>query len=160
MVATTMGNTEVGENDRHSEVAEIISSAVKWSAGAVAIPLPVVDLIGLGFVQVKMVRNLAKAYGVNPNDKILEGLISAVLATMATMTIPIMLVGSSLKAAPVGGTVLGSVGNAAFGAASTYAIGKVFVRHFEGGGTIASFSADAAKDELKKEVSSATAASR
>jgi uncharacterized protein (DUF697 family) len=160
MVATTMGNTEVGENDRHSEVAEIISSAVKWSAGAVAIPLPVVDLIGLGFVQVKMVRNLAKAYGVNPNDKILEGLISAVLATMATMTIPIMLVGSSLKAAPVGGTVLGSVGNAAFGAASTYAIGKVFVRHFEGGGTIASFSADAAKDELKKEVSSAKAASR
>ena len=160
MVATTMENAEIGENDRHSEAAKIISSAVKWSAGAVAIPVPVVDLIGLGFVQVKMVRNLAKVYGVNPNNKILEGLISAVLATMATMTIPIMLVGSSLKVAPVGGTILGSVGNAAFGAASTYAIGKVFVRHFEGGGTIASFSADAAKDELKKEVFAAKAASR
>ena len=65
-----------------------------------------------------------------------------------------------MKFIPGGGTIIGSVGISVFGAASTYAIGKVFVRHFEGGGTIASFSADAAKDELKKEVFAAKAASR
>ena len=160
MVAATMENAEVLRNNVHSEAAEIISSAVRWSAGAAAMPLPFVDLIGLGLVQVKMVRNLAKAYGINANDQILESLISAVLATMATMTLPVMLFGSSLKVAPGGGTFLGSVGIATFGAASTYAIGKVFVRHFENGGTFASFSADAAKDELKKEFFSAESGSR
>jgi len=65
-----------------------------------------------------------------------------------------------LKFIPGGGTIIGSVGISVFGAASTYAIGKVFVRHFEGGGTISSLSADSIKDDLEKEFSSAKAASK
>ena len=36
-------------------------------------------------------------------------------------------------------------------AAATYAIGKVFVNHFEGGGTLANFSPEAVKADLKRE---------
>jgi len=160
MATMTIENPTVEENDVHSEAAKIISSAVKWSAGCAAIPLPYVDLIGLAFVQVKMVRSLATAYGVNPNDQTLQGVISALLGTMASTTISTTFIGSSLKFIPGGGTIIGSVGISVFGAASTYAIGKVFVRHFEGGGTISSFSADAIKDDLKEEFSYAKSASK
>jgi len=67
------------------------------------------------------------------------------------------LVGSSLKLIPGGGTLLGSASVAAFSAAATYAIGKVFVRHFENGGTLQNFSAEKIQDELKDEFASANA---
>jgi ABC-type branched-subunit amino acid transport system permease subunit len=45
---------------------------------------------------------------------------------------------------------VGSVGLAAFGSAATYAIGKIFVAHFDQGGTVKSFSAEAIEADLKK----------
>ena len=122
------------ENSFHDEASQIIASAVKWSAGAAVIPLPYVDLIGLATVQVRMVRKLATAYDLDPDEKTLQGVISALLGTLASTTLSVTLVGSSLKFLPGAGTILGSMGMSAFGAASTYAIGKIFVRHFEGGG--------------------------
>lgn len=143
------------ENSFHDEASQIIASAVKWSAGAAVIPLPYVDLIGLATVQVRMVRKLATAYDLDPDEKTLQGVISALLGTLASTTLSVTLVGSSLKFLPGAGTILGSMGMSAFGAASTYAIGKIFVRHFEGGGTLSSFSSETVKDDLKEEFESA-----
>ena len=155
MVSTTLENQMVEGQDVHGNAAETISTAVKWSAACAAIPLPYVDLLGLACIQVKMVRDLATVFGVDPNHQTLQGVISALLGTMAAKTISTTFIGSSLKVIPGGGTIIGSAGVAAFGAASTYAIGKVFVRHFEGGGTISSFSAEAVQNDLKEELSSA-----
>jgi uncharacterized protein (DUF697 family) len=134
---------------RQAAAGQIISSAVKWSAAAAVVPVPYVDLVALGAVQDKMVRNLAQVYGVDAQSETLQGVISALLGTLAPAAVSGSLLGSSLKLVPVGGTILGSVGLAAFGSAATYAIGKIFVRHFENGGTLASFSADAVTTDLK-----------
>ncbi|MDO7639077.1 MAG: hypothetical protein MUQ61_00270, partial [OM182 bacterium] len=56
----------------------------------------------------------------------------------------------SVKLIPVIGTLVGGLSLSALGAASTYAVGKVFVEHFEKGGTLANFSVDSVKDEFKK----------
>jgi hypothetical protein len=39
----------------------------------------------------------------------------------------------------------------AFSVAATYAIGKVMVKHFEGGGTAENFNVDSIKADLKSE---------
>ncbi|MDG0980484.1 MAG: DUF697 domain-containing protein [Halieaceae bacterium] len=148
---------QIETNDVHANAAKIIASAVKWSAAAAVVPVPYVDLLALGSVQVKMVRDLAKAYGLDAQSETLQGLISALLGTLAPSTISSKLLGSSLKVIPGGGSILGSAGMAAFGSAATYAIGKIFVRHFENGGTLASFSADQVEGELKKEFGAAKA---
>jgi hypothetical protein len=44
---------------------------------------------------------------------------------------------SSAELIPVVGSVLGAVSLSSFGVAATYAIGKIVVRRFEAGGTIA-----------------------
>ncbi|MGJ8606165.1 MAG: YcjF family protein [Marivita sp.] len=148
---------QVISNDVHAQAARVISSAVKWSAAAAIVPIPVVDLIALGAVQVKMVRDLAHVYGVDADSETLQSVVSALLGTLASATISGGLLGSSLKVVPVGGTILGSVGLAAFGSAATYAIGKIFVAHFEKGSTVSSFSAEAVEAELKQEFAAAKA---
>lgn len=143
--------------DVHADAAGVISKAVKWSAAAAIVPVPYLDLLALGTVQVRMVRDLARVYSVDPDSENLKVAISALLGTLAPAAISGGLLGSSLKIVPVVGTILGSVSLAAFSSAATYAVGKVFVAHFETGGTLSSFSAEAVKEDLKKEFSAAKA---
>ncbi|MDN2584307.1 DUF697 domain-containing protein [Aquibium sp. ELW1220] len=157
---TILAGSPAGEQikrDVHAEAAVVISRSVAWSAAAAVVPVPYVDLLALGAVQVKMVRDLAGVYGVDASSETLQAVISALLGTLAPAAISGSLLGSALKVVPVGGTILGSVGLAAFGSAATYAIGKIFVRHFEAGGTLKSFSAAAVEEDLKKEFSAARA---
>jgi uncharacterized protein (DUF697 family) len=150
----TMTET-VASKDVHAEAARVISTAVKWSAAAAIVPVPYIDLLALGAVQVKMVRDLAQVYGLEAEGETLKGVISALLGTLAPAAISGGLLGSALKVIPVGGTIVGSVGLAAFGSAATYAIGKIFVAHFDQGGTVKSFSAEAIEADLKKEFAAA-----
>lgn len=146
-----------GSKDVHVKAAHVISSAIKWSAAAAIVPVPYLDMLALGAVQVKMVRDLAQVYGLEAESETLKGVISALLGTLAPAAISGGLLGSALKVIPVGGTIIGSVGLAAFGSAATYAIGKIFVAHFDQGGTVKSFSAEAIEADLKKEFAAAKA---
>jgi uncharacterized protein (DUF697 family) len=147
--------TEAPRLDVHERAAEIISSSVRWSAAAGAVPLPVLDLVALGAVQAKMISDLSQAYGRPVSAEAARGVVSVLLGTLLPAGVTGALLGSGFKTVPVAGTVLGMVSMAAFGAAASYAIGKVFVRHFEKGGNLDSFSAEAVKEELKAEFSQA-----
>jgi len=46
-------------------------------------------------------------------------------------------------------TVSGMVSMAALGGAGTYAVGKVFIEHFESGGTFLSFDPDKVREKFK-----------
>lgn len=145
------------EKDVHAEAARIIATAVKWSAAAAAVPVPYVDLFALGAIQVKMVRNLALAYGVDAEKETTKSVISALLGTLAPAALSGGLLGSAIKVVPGGGTLIGSIGLATFGSAATYAIGKIFVAHFDRGGTLQTFSTEAIEADLKKEFAAAKA---
>ncbi len=146
---------QTSDTDVHQRAAEIISSSVAWSAAAGAVPLPVLDLVALGTVQAKMISDLSQAYGQPVRTEAVRGVVSVLLGTLLPAGVTGALLGSGVKTMPVVGTILGMASMAAFGAAASYAIGRVFVRHFEKGGSLESFSADAVKDELKAEFSKA-----
>lgn len=141
--------------DVHADVARVVSTAVKWSAAAAIVPVPLLDLLALTAVQVKMVRDIAHIYGIDAESETLKTVISALVGTLAPAALSGGLLGSAIKVVPVGGTVVGSVGFAAFSSAATYAIAKVFVKHFEKGGSLKSFSAEAVEEDLKKEFAAA-----
>jgi len=142
--------------DVHTDAGVIISNAVKWSGAAGFIPVPYVDLAALGALQFKMVRDLAAIYDIDAKTKVVRTVVASLLGSLAPTVISTSLVGSSLKLIPGGGTLVGSASVAAFSAASTYAIGKVFVRHFENGGSLENFSAENIQEELKDEFASAS----
>lgn len=113
----------------------------KYLAGAVAIgliPLPLVDLAALAGLQLKLLHSLARLYGVEFSEQLGKAAIAALLGGGIPVSLSTRL-SSFAKGLPVYGWTVGALGTALFGGASTYAVGKVFVQHFESGNTLLNF---------------------
>ncbi|MEX0740478.1 MAG: DUF697 domain-containing protein [Pseudohongiella sp.] len=143
--------------ERLEKASAIISNKCKWSAAAGFIPVPYVDLAGLAAVQVKMVSELTHLYGRTVKQDAIKTTVATLLGTLATGGLAAPVAFTTLKIIPGLGSVAGGVSLGALGAAATYAVGKVFVNHFEGGGTLSNFDVDKVKDDLKNEFSAKTA---
>lgn len=135
-------------NSNLEKAGEAISSGCGWAAATAFIPLPILDLTALAAVQANMINEIAKAYGQTFTKEAVRGIVSVLLGTLIPGTLT-----SGLKFSPGVGTMLGAITHGAFSSASTYAVGKVLVRHFENGGTSCNFDAQSVTDELKKEFS-------
>lgn len=149
--ASTVNSSEHENNTRLESAAELISTACGWSAGAGLLPIPVVDLLALGAVQAQLCNDIANLYGQTFSKEAAKSIVSVLWGTL----VPGVL-GSGLKSIPGLGYLLGSVTFGAFAAGSTYAVGKVMVRHFENGGNVNSFDASKVGNELKKEFAQAS----
>ena len=102
------------------------------------IPLPLVDLAAVTAVQLKMAHSISEQYQVpfsrNLASSIIASLLSSVVATSAALSLS-----SVVKIVPLIGSVSGAATMVVLSGASTYAIGKVFIQHFESGGTFFDF---------------------
>ncbi len=136
---------KVEEIDKLVESSRIIKNRVIASVGLGLIPIPLVDVVGLGSIQLEMVARLAKLYDVpfrkNVGKSIIASLLGGVLPVSMTPA-----VFSLLKAVPVVGWTTGALTMSVLGGGATYAIGKVFVKHFEAGGTLLNFDTAAMKE--------------
>jgi len=134
-------------SEKDQLATEIVKKYALYTAGVGLIPVPLVDLAGIAALEVKMLADLAKVYEVPfENDRvrpIVAGLIGGLTATNVGYG-----VGSSsmLKSVPVVGSLLGAFSVPTFAAATTYAIGKVFIQHFASGGTFLDFDPDKVRE--------------
>jgi uncharacterized protein (DUF697 family) len=136
---------------RALEASAIIKNHMMAAMGFGVIPIPIVDLIGLTGTQLNMLRKLSALYGHDFSEELAKKSIASLLG--AGLTLPVAMGLSSLvKIIPVIGQTAGIISLATTGTASTYAIGRVFVKHFESGGDFLSFSSKEAKDEFDKEL--------
>jgi uncharacterized protein (DUF697 family) len=137
-------------NEQKLEKAnEIVRNSVGYAMGAGLVPLPLADIAAVSAVQLNMLRQLAGLYQINFMESLGKNCISAVVGGSLAR------VGSSLfKFIPGVGTILGEISMSAFAGASTYAMGQVFVNHFQKGGTFEDFNPNMSKkvyeEELKK----------
>jgi len=152
MAASTVIDADPAVDDaKLTRVGEIISSSVKWSAAAGLVPFPVLDLVALGAVQTRMLMDLSAVYDQPFGKEAANSIVSVLLGTLIPGAAAGAVMGSAVKFAPVGGTLTGMASMAAFSAAASYAVGKVFARHLARGGKPGTFSASAIKEDLKAE---------
>jgi uncharacterized protein (DUF697 family) len=140
--------------DRDAQTERVIRNYAYGSAAVGLIPIPVVDLVALTGVQLKLIKRLSVLYGVPFSADRSRNII----ASLAGASVPLGLtrgVCSFLKAVPVIGTTVIAVSMSALSAGSTYALGKVFVRHFESGGTFLTFDMARHKDYYDEQVRNA-----
>lgn len=149
--AVAVATPAVDLDAANAQAEQIIKRQVKWAAAAAIVPVPLLDLAALATVQVKMIKNIAQCYGATASESSLKPLVASLLGTLGAAGISGGLLGSSAKVIPVTGTILGSIGFAAFGSAATYALGRVFASHFAAGGSLENFNAGAASQRLKSE---------
>src|SRR5271156_868218 len=127
------------ETESRNEVAtKLVDRFAIWSGVAGLVPIPVVDLLAVGGLQVQMLRRLSQIYDVEFSQNRGKALIAALAGTMIPATSG-MGAASALKGVPVFGMLAGAFVMPVLSAGATYAIGKAFVQHFESGGTLLDF---------------------
>ena len=125
------------ERFKHGEA--LVRRMSLWSAGAGIIPVPLLDFAAITGVQLKMVRDLARLYGVPFEEvrtkAIIGSLVGGLFPFNAAMGVG-GLAGVWYKAIPGVGPFLGMVTMPIAAGAANYALGRLFLEHFEGGGTL------------------------
>jgi uncharacterized protein (DUF697 family) len=127
------------------QISKLIRNHVYGSMGVGLIPVPMVDFIGITGVQLNMVRKLAGYYDIPFSKELTKNLIISLIggAVPAAAAYP---VASTIKFIPIVGQSLGAVSMPVIAGASTFAVGKVFYRHFASGGTFLTFDPNIARE--------------
>ncbi|MBF0327861.1 MAG: DUF697 domain-containing protein [Nitrospirae bacterium] len=139
----------VGEREAWTE--DVIRNYAYGAAAVGLVPLPFIELVALTGLQLKLIHSLSIFYAV----PFLEERSKKIIVSLAGASAPIGLtraVCSVLKIVPMVGLLAGFVVMPALAGASTYAIGKIFVRHFESGGTFLNFDIIKAKGYYEEQV--------
>lgn len=123
------------DSERSKHVDTIIRNHVIWSMGAGLIPVLIADIFAVSALQLDMIRQMSKVYDVDFSET--QG--KAIVTSLTSTTLARVTAGSLVKMIPVVGSIIGGVTVSVFAGASTYALGQVFKRHFESGGTILDF---------------------
>lgn len=134
---------------RLSEAQNIVKANVITSMASGLIPVPLFDMISLTNIQFHMIQTLAEHYEI-PADNINKSLVTSLISGSLPV-ISILGLGSFIKSIPGIGTLAGSGSVAIISGAIAYAVGQVFIRHFEQGGTLEDFNPDSAKEYFSEQ---------
>ena len=124
--------------DREQTASKLVDRFAIWSGVAGLVPLPVVDVLAVGGLQVQMLRRLSQIYNVDFSENRGKALIAALAGCMIPATSG-MGAASALKAIPVINILAAGFVMPVLSAGATFAIGKAFIQHFESGGTLLDF---------------------
>lgn len=125
--------SEKTEREKHADT--IIKNHIIWSMGAGLIPVPIVDFFAVSGIQLDMIRQLCKLY--DQDFKESEG--KAIITALTGSGIARMGAKAMIKFIPGIGSVIGGVTMAVLSGASSFALGEVFKKHFDTGGTFLDF---------------------
>jgi uncharacterized protein (DUF697 family) len=131
--------TEVNYPERIKKANTTVRYYTLGSVVVGFIPLPVVDLAALTAVELKMLHSLAKQYHVPFSRDLGKSIISSLLGGVLVPSGGSVPLSSLVKVVPLVGQAAGMVSTAVLGGAATYAVGQVFIQHFESGGTFLTF---------------------
>ena len=123
---------------KRNEAIKIVESYVPWSVAAGIMPVPLMDLAAIIAVQLRMLAKLGDCYGVPFKKQAAKSATTTLMAGCLQQTLALSLF-SSVKFIPVIGQVASVTILPAVTAAGTYALGRVFISHFEAGGTFINF---------------------
>ena len=123
---------------RDRVASKLVDRFAVWSGVAGLVPIPVVDVLAVGGLQLQMLRRLSQIYNVEFSENRGKALIAALAGCMIPATSG-MGAASALKAVPIVNLLAAGFVMPVLSAGATYAIGKAFVQHFESGGTLLDF---------------------
>ncbi len=133
-------------SQKQNEAEAIVKNHVLMSMGAGLVPIPLLDIAAVTAVQMEMVKQLTWVYGIDTPNRFDKSLI-----TTLTGSIFARIGASFIKAIPIVGSIIGGLSMAIMSGASTYAVGRVFIRHFAAGGDLHDFDPTQAHDLFNEE---------
>lgn len=123
---------------KHVYAQNVIKTHMVSGMALGLLPAPLFDIAALSGVQLNLLRNLCKHYGVAFDEQLGKGVVTALMSG----SLPVLTVlglSSVAKLIPGIGTIGGGISMTVLAGSSIYATGQVLVRHFEAGGTLQNF---------------------
>lgn len=140
---------------RQARAGGVIHRNTLWALGAGAVPFPVADLVAIIAVQAKMLKELSDLYGVAFREDLVKKLVASLIAGYGGVSVGLVLGGSLAKLIPALGTTFGVLAIPVAAGAFTHATGRVFVMHFESGGTFLDFDPARVREHFRREFEAA-----
>lgn len=136
---------------RHIAANGIVKNHIIASITLGLVPVPLFDLAALTATQMSLLRSLAAHYEVEFDDSDTKPLLTA-LVSGSLPVLGVLGLSSFVKVIPGVGSLVGSASVGVLAGAVTYAVGQVFVMHFEAGGTLEDFDPMQARAFFKREL--------
>lgn len=136
-------------SEEQPKALKTVKNYMWWSMGAGLIPVPFVDWAAVSGVQLKMVAEISKIYGVPFQESRGKAVIGSLVGFVLPHATAFGLIGGLLKAIPVVGALAGAPAMALFCGAYAWALGNVFIQHFESGGTFLNFNPEEVREYFK-----------
>jgi len=125
---------------------QTVTQWCQWASVVGFIPLQIIDVLSISAVQAKMVHSLCQIYGKDFEHEALSSILSGLIGGSVTGLVSQSLVGSLIRNIPVVGGTMSILTLPAVSYATTYAVGAVFIRHFEKNLSMSELSFDEIED--------------
>ncbi len=126
-------------NEKSEQSKRIIKKYMWLSMGAGVVPIPILDVAAVTGVQLKMISDLAGHFGIPFSRHTTHAIIGSLTGSITAGSAAKGVVGSAVKAIPILGTLTAPFLMPTLSGAATYALGLLFIQHFEAGGTFLNF---------------------
>jgi uncharacterized protein (DUF697 family) len=136
--------------ERKAWTERVIKNYAYGSIAVGLVPIPLIDLVALTGLQIKLIHRLSTFYGLPFSEERGKKIISSLVGASVPLGLT-RAVCSIFKVIPVIGLTASVITMSGLSAASTYAIGKVFVKHFESGGTFLNLDPTKVKDYYQEQ---------
>ncbi|MEO5330382.1 MAG: DUF697 domain-containing protein [Magnetococcus sp. YQC-5] len=140
-------------NSKFQQANAMLKKYLQGSGAVGLLPFPLLDMVLLSGLQLKMLQSLAKIYEIPFSKEIGKSTLGSLVggALPAQVGMGIMGIASAMKWIPAVGTAVGVASTSALAVATTYAVGKVFIQHFESGGTFLNFDPEKVRQYFAQE---------
>jgi uncharacterized protein (DUF697 family) len=138
-------------NARLAEATAIVQKHCLYSAGFGIVPLPLFNVAVTGASQLVMLSSLCKLYDVQFSKKWGKYVLSSLAGGYVPTRMAYGGIGMLLSTVPLVGPAVSVLTQPAFGYATTYAVGMVFIKHLESGGTLLSLDPTLMKEHYAQE---------
>ncbi|HEY3918883.1 MAG TPA: DUF697 domain-containing protein [Stellaceae bacterium] len=136
---------------RLEQANEIVRRYEKWAFVGGLVPLPALDVATVSGIQMKMLFDLSKVYELPFKSEWVKSAIGSLIGSVGAGAVTAGVVGSGIKSIPVIGTTIGVLTMPALSVATTIAVGRVFIQHFETGGNFLDFDPEKLREHYRAE---------
>lgn len=123
------------DKKRLAQALDLVNYYTTIAGATGLLPMPLIDAVATGAVQLKLIHELSHLYGMPFSRQRAKAVLVALVSGVQTGVV----VNSAIKFIPVVGYTLAALPSVAASGGLTYAVGRVFVAHFELGGTLLDF---------------------
>lgn len=134
--------------EREKDALLLVERYTKYAAAAGLVPLPLVDMAAITVIQVRMLRAMCELYDMPFSNERARVIVAALLGGVMPTLAGHQILTTIARRVTVVGTLFGMISVSGFAVAATYAVGRVFVLHFESGGTLLDVDLSKAKDQV------------